>query len=103
MPTPTPTPVLPVVPKPAAPPPTPIAQAIVHSTGLLVKCVLTETKPGHVVVDNHACTRDIHTAKFRSVADERNSHPGVVIEIQSLTPMPYVQQQLYNLSLEPAP
>jgi hypothetical protein len=88
-------PVAPVVPKPVPPP-------SLYSTGLLVKCILTESKPSHVVVDNHACTKQVYTARFRDVVDERNSHPTISIEINSLTPLPYVVKELYTLSLEPA-
>ena len=70
-------------------------------TGMVVKCVLSDGKPGHVVIDNHACTRQVFTAVFLSLPDEKNSLPLIKVEINSLESLPYVVNEKYVLSLEP--
>ena len=78
--------------------PTALSQAPA-STGLVLKCVLVEGKPGHVVVDNHACMRQVFTAIFLSIPDEKNSHPVVKVEINSLAALPYVVNEKYVMEL----
>jgi hypothetical protein len=79
--------------KPAEPASPPVLQVL--------KCILSEGMPRHVVVDNHACMRQVFTAVFLSSPDEKNSHPIAKVEIHSLFALPYEVNEKYELVLRP--